>query len=144
MLRLISEVPSDKKIAGVHCVPILSNGNMIMVWDREEQVLTTIGGRLEGNESIEEGLDREVKEEAGLVLSSERIPFACWYWENTDTYTVWYLVKVKEFAEMPPGYEKTGSVIMNFETAIQMILRLEGLGERVEIIRRAGIISGQL
>lgn len=72
MLRLISEVPSDKKIAGVHCVPVLSNGKMIMVWDREEQGLTTIGGRLEGNESIEEGLDREVMEEAGLKLSSER------------------------------------------------------------------------
>ncbi|WP_265333497.1 NUDIX domain-containing protein [Paenibacillus guangzhouensis] len=117
---------------------------MIMVWDREEQVLTTIGGRLEGNETIDEGLDREVMEEAGIILSNERIPFACWYWENTDTYTVWYLVKVREFTDMPAGYEKTGYVIMNFETAIQMLLKLEGTGERVEIIRRAGILSGQL
>lgn len=53
-------------------------------------------------------------------------------------------MKVEEFAEMPSGYEKTGYVIMNFETVIQMILRLEGLGERVEIITRAGILSGQL
>jgi hypothetical protein len=98
---------------------------------------------LERNESIEEALNREVMEEAGLILSNERIPFACWYWENTDTYTFWFLVKVKEFAEMPAGYEKTGYVIMNFETAIQMILRLEGIGERVEIIRRAGILSRQ-
>lgn len=100
MLKLISEVPSDKRIAGVHCVPVLNNGNMIMVWDREEQGLTTIGGRLEGNESVEEGLDREVIEEAGLILSNERKPFACWYWENTDTYTIWFLVKVQEFVEI--------------------------------------------
>ncbi len=144
MLSLICELPLDKKIVGVHCIPILNNGNMIMVWDREEQVLTTIGGRLEGNETIDEGLDREVMEEAGIILSNERIPFACWYWENTDTYTVWYLVKVREFTDMPAGYEKTGYVIMNFETAIQMLLKLEGTGERVEIIRRAGILSGQL
>ena len=144
MLKLISEVPSNKRIAGVHCVPVLDNGTMIMVWDREEQGLTTIGGRLERNESLEEGLDREVMEEAGLIISKERIPFACWYWENTDSYTVWYLVKVKEFVEMPSGYEKTGYVIMNFETAIQMILKLEGMGERVEIVKRAGILCGQL
>ena len=144
MLKLISEVPSNKRIAGVHCVPVLDNGTMIMVWDREEQGLTTIGGRLERNESLEEGLNREVMEEAGLIISKERIPFACWYWENTDSYTVWYLVKVKEFVEMPTGYEKTGYVIMNFETAIQMILKLEGRGERVEIVKRAGILCGQL
>lgn len=144
MLRLISEVPTDKKIAGVHCVPVLDDGRMIMAWDREEQMLTTIGGRLEGNESLEEGLDREAMEEAGLLLSDERLPIACWYWESTDTYTVWFLAKVKEFAEMPVGFEKTGYVIMNFETAIQMIIRLEGEGERAEIIRRAGILAGQL
>lgn len=120
------------------------NGNLIMVWDHDEQGLTTIGGRLEGNESLEEGLNREAMEEAGLVLSSERTPFAACYWENTDTYTVWFLVRVSQFNEMPRGYEKTGYVIMNFETAIQMIVRLEGLVERVEIIRRAGILSGQL
>ena len=144
MLKLISELPLDKRIAGVHCVPVLENGNMMMVWDREEQGLTTFGGRLEGSETIEEGLDREVMEEAGLILAEERIPFACWYWENTDTYTVWFLVKVKEFTKMPKGFEKTGYVIMNFETAIQMIARLEGIGERTEIIRRAGVLSGQI
>nr|WP_233147190.1 NUDIX domain-containing protein [Paenibacillus selenitireducens] len=125
-------------------MPVLSSGNLIMVWDREEQGLTTIGGRIEGNESLDEALDREVMEEAGLVLDRERIPFACWYWESTDTYTVWFLVKVHKFVQMPGGYEKTGYVIMNFETAIQMIMRLEGSGQRVEIIRRAGILSGQL
>jgi 8-oxo-dGTP diphosphatase len=83
-------------------------------------------------------------EEAGIVLSSDRTPFATWYWESTDTYTVWVLVKVAQFNEMPKGYEKTGYVIMNFETAIQMIIKLEGMGERVDIIRRAGLLSGLL
>lgn len=143
MLQMISSLPSDKKIAGVHCVPVLKNGNMIMAWDKEEQGLTTIGGRLEGNETIDEALDREAMEEAGLVLSGERIPFAAWYWKNTDTYTVWFLVNVDHFKEIPAGFEKSGYVITNFETAIEMILRLEGMGERVEIIKRAGVIAGQ-
>lgn len=45
---------------------------------------------------------------------------------------------------MPNGFEKTGYVIMNFNTAIEMILKIEGPGERTEIIRRAGILAGQL
>ncbi|WP_245583810.1 NUDIX hydrolase [Paenibacillus terrigena] len=116
---------------------------MMMVWDRDEQGLTTIGGRLEANETLEAGLDREVMEEAGLLLADDRIPFAAWYWESTDTYTVWFLAKVNTMVQMPEGFEKTGCVIMNFETAIQMIMRLEGMGERVEIIRRARILAEQ-
>jgi len=143
MLSWITELPTDKKIAGVHCVPILPDGNMIMVWDRDDQGLTTIGGRLEADETLEAGLDREVMEEAGLVLSDERIPFACWYWESTNTCTVWLLAKVNTMVQMPEGFEKTGCVIMNFETAIQMIMRLEGMGERVEIIQKARILAEQ-
>jgi len=45
---------------------------------------------------------------------------------------------------MPSGYEKTGYVITNFETAIEMILKFKGAGERLELIKRAGILSGQL
>lgn len=52
MLNFISELPTDYPIAGVHCVPILDNGNLLMVWDRDEKTLTTIGGRLEGNEYL--------------------------------------------------------------------------------------------
>ena len=144
MLSWITELPTDKKIAGVHCVPVLPDGNIIMVWDRDEQGLTTIGGRLEADETLEAGLDREVMEEAGLLLAAERIPFAAWYWESTDTYTVWLLAKVDKRIQMPEGFEKAGCVIMNFETAIQMIMRLEGMGERVEIIRRAGMLANKL
>ncbi|MBO9610605.1 MAG: NUDIX hydrolase [Paenibacillaceae bacterium] len=146
MLRFIGnhELPTDFPIGGVHCIPILDNGNLLMVWDREEKVLTTIGGRLEQNETLQEGLDREALEEAGLVLTEERIPFASWFWEQTRGYTIYYLTRVKQFAEMPKGFEKTGYVIMNFETAIEMIRKIEGRGERIEIITRAGILAGQL
>jgi len=142
MLSWITELPSDKHIAGVHCVPVLPDGNIIMVWDREEQGLTTIGGRLEANETLEAGLDREVMEEAGLVLAEERIPFASWHWESTDTYTVWFLAKVTTIEQMPERFEKTGCVIMNFETAVQMLMQLEGMGERVQIIQRARSLAG--
>jgi 8-oxo-dGTP diphosphatase len=142
MLTFITEIPTDKRIGGVHCVPVLDNGHMMMVWDKDEQVLTTIGGRLEGNESLIEGLGREAMEEAGIEITEGRTPFASWYWQATDSYTVYFLTGVKRFLEMPKGFEKTGYVIMNFETAIAMIKKVEGRGERIAIVRRAGILSG--
>jgi 8-oxo-dGTP diphosphatase len=144
MLSFITEAPTDKPIAGVHCVPVLDNGNLVMVWDKDEKGFTTIGGRLERNENIEQALDREAMEEAGLILTKERIPFATWYWSDTDTYTIWFITYISRFSDMPAGYEKTGYVITNFETAIEMIMKIEGAGERIELIRRAGILSGQL
>ncbi|MGM0883047.1 MAG: NUDIX hydrolase [Bacillota bacterium] len=71
---MISELPTDKPIAGVHCVPLLDNGNLVLAWDVYEKTLTTIGGRLEQDECIEEALNREALEEAGIVLKNERIP----------------------------------------------------------------------
>lgn len=114
------------------------------VWDKDEQGLTTIGGRLEGTETIIEALNREALEEAGLVLTNDHVPFASWFWESTNTYTIWFLSKVNKFVEMPKGFEKTGHVIMNFETAIQMLLRIEGEGERSKIIKKAGTLASQL
>lgn len=86
VLAFISELPIGKVIGGVHCVPVLDNGNLIMVWDREEKVLTTIGGRLANNESTFDALNREAMEEAGLILAEERTLFASWYWEEYDAY----------------------------------------------------------
>ncbi|MEK3913367.1 hypothetical protein [Paenibacillus sp. FSL H7-0331] len=42
MLTFITEVPTDKPVSGVHCIPVLDNGNVVMVWDTAEQVLTRI------------------------------------------------------------------------------------------------------
>ncbi|MBP1989342.1 NUDIX hydrolase [Paenibacillus eucommiae] len=122
MLEFISEISSDKQIGGVHCVPILDNGNVVVVWDREEKVLTTIG----------------------IELGEEKTLFASWYWKEYDAYRLYYLARVKKFVEMPQGYETTGYVIMNFETAIDMMKKIEGREERIEVIRKAGILSGQL
>ncbi|MEK4486389.1 NUDIX domain-containing protein [Psychrobacillus sp. FSL H8-0484] len=93
MLNTIIDLPEDKRIAGVHCIPITENGTIVMAWDKEEKLLTTIGGRIEENESIDEALEREAMEEVGMTLSTKRIPFASWYWQASDTYTVWFLVK---------------------------------------------------
>ena len=140
MLTFITELPTDYPIGGVHCIPVLANGTMMMT----EKVLTTIGGRLEQNESLDDGLEREAMEEAGIELAERRVPFACWFWEETKGYTVYYLTEVKRFADMPAGFEKTGYVIMSFETALAMIAVIEGREERIEIVMRAGILSGQL
>lgn len=138
MLKSISVIPEDKRIAGVHCVPIMENGSIVMAWDKDEQVLTTIGGRLEGEENIDEALEREAMEEVGMTISSEKIPFASWYWESTDTYTIWFLVKAHKFLPYTFDFEKTGYVIFNFETANQIISKLEPNNKtRIEILKLA-------
>ncbi|MBX4147315.1 MULTISPECIES: NUDIX hydrolase [Paenibacillus] len=144
MLSFITEIPEGIKIGSVHCVPVLDNGDVVMVWDRDEKVLTTIGGRLEPGESIMEGLIREALEEAGIQISDERTLFAAWHWKEFDAYRLFYLVGVRRFVERPEGYETTGYVRMNFDTAIEMIKAIEGREERIEVIRRAGILSGRL
>ena len=126
MLTFINELPTDKKIAGVHTIPITEQGNIMMAWDEDEQILTTIGGRVEGNESLEEALAREVMEESGIMVREEKIPFASWYWNSTNTYTVWYLSRVDQFVSNTFTLEKTGYVISNFETMKQMVRKMEG------------------
>lgn len=127
--------PTDKRIAGIHSIPVAADGSIVMAWDKYEQNLTTIGGRVERDEDLFTALDRETVEEAGLVLEEERIPVAAWYWENTDTYTVFVIAKVKQYVEMPEGFETTGRVTMNIETAKQMVYKLEGEGLRSEILK---------
>ncbi|MFF2089872.1 NUDIX hydrolase [Paenibacillus sp. NPDC058174] len=137
MLKKIDKLPMDKRIAGVHCVPLLEDGSIVMVWDKDEQVLTTIGGRIEGNESIEEALNREAMEEAGIILESNRKPFASWYWDETDTYTIYFVARVDQMQEIPEGFEKTGRVTFNFETARQIVTKVEGRAERIQILTYA-------
>ncbi|TFE19437.1 NUDIX hydrolase [Cohnella luojiensis] len=145
MLRTLKgSLPSDKRIAGVHCIPITEDGSIVMVWDKNEKALTTVGGRLENNEDIITALDRETIEEAGIILESHRMPIASWYWENTDTYTIFVMARVKEYAIMPEGFEKTGRVIMNFETARQIISKIEGDGFRIALLALAESVYDQL
>ncbi|WP_136605654.1 NUDIX domain-containing protein [Paenibacillus dokdonensis] len=137
MLKPINEFPKDKKIASIHSVAITEDGLVIMAWDKNEKGLTTIGGRIENNEDIHTALDRETVEEAGIILESVRIPFACWYWENTDIYTVFVVARVSKYVPLPDGFETTGRVVMNFETARQVVTRLEGNGLRTDVLKLA-------
>jgi len=138
MLRPLNGVfPTDKKIAGVHSIPITEDGSIVMVWDKNEKTLTTVGGRIEDNEDINTALDRETIEEAGIILESQRVPVASWYWESTDTYTVFVMARVKNYSIMPEGFETTGRVIMNFETARQIISKIEGESFRIELLTMA-------
>lgn len=117
LIPLNGTFPTDKKIAGVHSIPITEDGSIVMVWDKNEKALTTVGGRIEANEDIDTALNRETIEEAGLILESKRVPIAALYWENTNTYTVFVMARVKGYEIMPIGFETTGKVTMNFETA---------------------------
>jgi 8-oxo-dGTP pyrophosphatase MutT (NUDIX family) len=131
---LFGVFPTDKRIAGIHSIPITEDGSFIMVWDKNEKNLTTVGGRIEGNEDLDAALDRETVEEAGLILESNRLPIASWYWESTNTYTVFVMARVKKYVELPEGFETTGRVTMNLETARQIIDKLEGQGLRTELL----------
>lgn len=137
MLKSINEFPKDKKIAGIHSIPITEDGSVVFVWDINEKTLTTVGGRLEENEDINTALDRETTEEAGLILDTYRIPIASWYWENTDTYTVFVIARIKKYVSLPTGFETSGRVVMNFDTARQLITRLEGSSHRIELLSLA-------
>ncbi|SEC41609.1 NUDIX domain-containing protein [Paenibacillus sp. GP183] len=136
--------PTDKKIAGVHSIPITEDGSIVMVWDKNEKAITTVGGRIEVNEDIDTALNRETIEEAGLILESKRVPIAAWYWESTDSYTVFVMARVKDYVIMPEGFETTGKVTMNFETARQIISKIEGDGFRVELLEMAESVYEQL
>ncbi|HWI62349.1 MAG TPA: NUDIX domain-containing protein [Symbiobacteriaceae bacterium] len=124
MLRQISELPADKRIAGVHVVPFTDDGQIVMGWNRERGLLETIGGRIEARETIEQALQREAREEAGVRLVGPFTPFASWYWESTDTYTVWFVARVAGFEPIPDGFETTGRVVCNVETAQGIIQHL--------------------
>lgn len=137
MLKRLGELPSDKRIAGVHSIPVLEDGSIVLVWDRNEKTLTTVGGRLEPGESLEDALDRETVEEAGLVLKRERLPIAALYWESTDTYTVFFIARVERYVPMPADFETTGRVTFSFETARQIVAKLEGEGLRSRLLEWA-------
>ncbi|MGM0885094.1 MAG: NUDIX hydrolase [Bacillota bacterium] len=145
MLRSLNGVfPTDKKIAGIHSIPITEDGTIVMVWDKNEKAITTVGGRIEVNEDIDTALNRETIEEAGLILESKRVPIAAWYWESTDTYTVFVMARVKDYVIMPEGFETTGRVTMNFETARQIISKIDGDGLRLELLEMAESVYEQL
>ncbi|WP_020615528.1 NUDIX hydrolase [Paenibacillus daejeonensis] len=131
MLNPINSYPNDKKIAGIHSLPITEDGSIILVWDINEQTLTTVGGRIEADEDLIAALNREAVEEAGIELDEYRLPIASWYWESTDTYTVFVIARVKKYLNWQKGFETSGRVVMNFETARQMIIKLEGSSFRI-------------
>jgi 8-oxo-dGTP diphosphatase len=106
--------------------------------------VSLVGGRIEVNEDIDTALNRETIEEAGLILESMRVPIAAWYWESTDSYTVFVMARVKDYVIMPEGFETTGRVTMNFETARQIISKIEGDGIRLELLAMAESVYEQL
>lgn len=144
MLTQLENLPQNYTIAGVHCVPITPEGNIVLCWDEEEQLITTVGGRLEQNETIEQALSRELIEEIGLVIEDSKIPLITYHWESTNTYTMWYLVKTKHFNKTNFEFEKTGYIILNFKTALQMLHKLEPENQtRRDILETAEYVAKQ-
>lgn len=83
-----------------------------------------VRGRVEAGETLEQALQHEAAEEAGIRLNGPFVPFASYHWASTDTYTVWFLASVAEFEAIPPGFEKSGPVVCNIGTAKEIIRHL--------------------
>lgn len=138
MLTRTRVLPTDARIASIHVVAFLDRHHVVMTWDRLERYLTTVGGRLEGDESLTQALDREALEEAGLLLGERRDPIAAYWWSNTRTYTVFVVARVRDLIEVPPGFEKTGRVVCSLETAADIVRTVEpDPGTRLRILELA-------
>lgn len=135
MLHEISSIPHDKPVAGVHVVPVCDDRSIVMGWHMERGLLETVGGRIEQGETVEDALRREALEEAGLILAEPFIPFASFYWESTDTYTIWFVARVQSLTRMPSVFETSGRVVTNVRTAQAIIRRVEADGEwRIQLL----------
>jgi 8-oxo-dGTP pyrophosphatase MutT (NUDIX family) len=139
MLTPVRALPGDAPIASIHVVAFVDRHHVVMAWDRIERYLTTIGGRVEGTESLTQALDREAIEEAGLVLEDRRDPIAAYRWPDTGTYTVFVVARVRRLVEIPPGFEKTGRVVCSLATAADIIRTVEPDPEvRLRVLELAG------
>ena len=79
---------------------IASNGKVLIVKrkpDRYVKALTWAfpGGRPEIGEELEEAVEREIKEETGLVVEAERVIHAKTYPEKRDLLAVYFLCRLK-------------------------------------------------
>ncbi len=76
-------------------------GDKILVMNREKSDwpgLTFPGGHVENDETIEESVYREIKEETGLTLKSVKFcGIKEWKWEETNRY-IGFLYKSDDFA----------------------------------------------
>lgn len=123
-LTPIDCLPTDAPIAGVHVVSVTEHGHIVMGWNKASGLLETVGGRIEPGESIEEALQREAWEEAGICLQGPYRPFASFYWESTQTYTVWFLAHAATLHREPPGFETSGRLVCNIATAKEIVRHL--------------------
>jgi len=70
---------------------IIIEDNKILVMNRNKQgsqYYTLVGGRLQDNETLEEGLIREVREETGLEVTSSR---QVYYEDHPEPYNQQYI-----------------------------------------------------
>ncbi|MCA9329752.1 NUDIX hydrolase [Candidatus Saccharibacteria bacterium] len=57
---------------------LIFNGDTMLVMERNKhgsQYITLVGGRVDSEETVEQALIREVKEETGLVVTSQKLVF---------------------------------------------------------------------
>lgn len=63
---------SDKKVNGVHAY-CFCDGKLVLVYADEKKYWTPAGGAVEANESVENAVVREVKEETNMKVIKQRI-----------------------------------------------------------------------
>ena len=75
-MSLDMTVPCDDGIINIRVgAIILKNGKFLMVGNRRSDYLYSVGGRLKFGETAEEAVQREVFEETGVRMETERLGF---------------------------------------------------------------------
>ena len=75
-MSLDMTVPCDDGIINIRVgAIILKNGRFLMVGNRRSDYLYSVGGRLKFGETAEEAVQREVFEETGVRMETERLGF---------------------------------------------------------------------
>lgn len=143
-VRLVTGPPSlverPEQVRSIHAVGFLASGQVLLVQNKDGS-WTFPGGRLEGGESLEAALARELWEEARARLSGCHLPLAATRIEFMNrvpgrvyrfhpTYLLWVTAEIVELSD-EPHHDPANAVIarqtMEVDEAWERLPELERL-----------------
>ena len=112
---MMAELKTRTRIAGI----VIENGKLLLLKGKGYEELWTPGGKIDGEETDEECLEREFKEEIGVEIEDSKFMYLkdytgeSAYLPNTVLVQRIYLVKIK--GEIKPDHEIEGYVWLSKE-----------------------------
>ena len=142
-VRLVTGPPSLAHdpiyIRSIHAVAFIGEENEVLLVQNRDQTYTFPGGRVEGNETLEQALHREVWEEARAVLAPDYQSFAVTRIEFLNrvpgriqrvhpTFLSWVVGSVAELSDEPhhdPAHTVVGRRVLPIIEALTLLDPLE-------------------